>query len=405
MRQFSDRCFGLIQYRGADPGDVDHDGADGIPPGIPALMMIGQFDEFGKIGRDADGVENWEKDRDKLAAFRTKNDRHLGNILVEPGAGHFAWSDRNAEFLALFIPRAGRARIPADWPIDAKEPVKLLEIDPASGWLTDLTIKPAGKYPPAPYAEYQGDKQRTAWHFDRTLAEATVAYHTVIGRADQFIKWKDPHTVNAGARNFFDRIDWVGDGQTFVVHPAYAETYPKQSGGRGARWGKAGESVGHAAVPIRVKQVSGPIVVTGENSFRIRYNELAPATESTRVTFMAFSEGDERFRYTERVGMISHVEITDGQPQTITFPPIGDLRAGSEPVGLKATSDSALPVEYHVAYGPAKITDGKLVITDVPRRAIYPVTVEIVAYQFGRCVEPMVQTAAPISRSVRIFKE
>ena len=23
-----------------------------LPPGIPALMMIGQFDEFGKIGRD-----------------------------------------------------------------------------------------------------------------------------------------------------------------------------------------------------------------------------------------------------------------------------------------------------------------------------------------------------------------
>ena len=50
--QFRSRCFGLVQYRGADPGDVDHDGKESVGPGVPALMMIGQFDEFGKIGRD-----------------------------------------------------------------------------------------------------------------------------------------------------------------------------------------------------------------------------------------------------------------------------------------------------------------------------------------------------------------
>ena len=50
--------------------------------------------------------------------------------------------------------------------------------------------------------------------------------------------------------------------------------------------------------PIFVKQVSGPIVATRENSFRIRYDELAPATENARITFMAFSEGGERIHET-----------------------------------------------------------------------------------------------------------
>ncbi|QDU92297.1 hypothetical protein Pla8534_00420 [Lignipirellula cremea] len=401
-REFADRCFGLVQYRGADPGDVDHDGTEGIPPGIPALMMIGQFDEFGKIGRDENGIENWEKDRDKLALFRTKNQRNLGSILVEPGAGHFAWSDRNAEYLALFLPRAARARIPASWPMDARKPVALIPVDPASGWLTDLTIKTPGKFAPAPYSQYQGDKENAAWHFDKTMAEATVAYHQGIERQDQFITWNDPHKVSAGARNFFDRIAWIGDGQTFEVHPAYAKIYPQQSSGRGARWGKAGEAVGHAHVPIRIKQVSGPIIAVGNNTFRVRYNELAPAAESARVTFMAFSEGDDEYRYTERVGMISQLALTAGKPQTLTFPSIGNLQPDSPPVELKAAADSGLPVEYHIAFGPARIADGKLAIAELPGRTSYPIVIKVVAYQFGRGADPLVQAASPVEQSLEI---
>lgn len=401
-REYADRCFGLVQYRGADPGDVDHDGAEGIPPGIPALMMIGQFDEFGKIGRDADGVENWEKDRDKLAAFRAQNERNLANILIEPGAGHFAWSDRNAEFLVLYIPRAARARIRARWLANSKRPVALKSIDPQTGWLTDLTIQSPSKSVSAAYAEYQGDTSYAAWHFDKVLAEATVAYHAGIDRQDQFITWNDPHHVSAGARNFFDQIDWIGDGQTFEVHPAYAKTYPEPSGGRGARWGKAGQAVGHAATPIRVKAVSGPIVAIGENRFRVQFNELAPATENARITFMAFSNGDQQFRYTERVGMISQLALTTGKPQTITFPAIGDISANSAPVELRATSDSGRKVEYHVAYGPGKIVDGRLTLSDIPRRATFPIALKIVAYQFGSGVDPRVQTALPVEQTIQV---
>lgn len=401
-REYASRCFGLVQYRGADPGDVDHGGTEGIPPGIPALMMIGQFDEFGKIGRDDSGIENWEKDRDKLVAFRTQNEHNLGNILVEPGAGHFAWSDRNAEFLALFIPRAAQARIPENWPIDATEPVALKQIDPKSGWLTNLTIKSAGDFAPASYAEYKGDKNSAAWHVDKVLAEATVAYHAGINRKDQFVTWNDPHHVSAGARNFFDKVDWTGDGQTFEVHPAHATTYPTQSGGRGARWGKAGQLVGHAPVPIRIKQVSGPIVAVGKSQFRVRHNELAPAMENARVTFMAFSNGDEQYRYTERVGMISQLALTTGKPQTITFPPIGNLKPDSAPVELNATSDSGIPVEYHIAYGPGKIVDGKLAIVDIPHRAKFPMMLRIVAYQFGCGIQPHVQTAEPVEQTVQV---
>ncbi len=393
----SDRCFGLVQYRGGSPID---DGA--VPAGVPCLMMIGQFDEFGKIGRDANGVENWEKDRDKMAGYRAMGDGYLGNILVEPGAGHYAWSDRNAKFLALFIAKAAAARIPARWPIDTKQPPTLRAIDPATGWLTDMSIKPVGQHKPAKFNAYTGDGSKAAWHFDRELAEATVAYHASIDRSDQFIEWKDPYRVSAGARFFFTDVKWVGDGQTFEVQPAYSAIYPKQYSGRGSKWGDAGKPVGRSDAPIKIKRAGGPIVVAGERRFRVRFDELAPATESARVTFMAYSNGDQQYRYTERVGMIGKLSagFETGKAQTIAFPPVAAMKADVGPVTLLAKSDADLPVSYHIAFGPAKVVDGRLVLSDLPRRARYPLTIRVVAYQFGRGVEPKVQPATPVVRDV-----
>ena len=105
--EMAPRCFGLMLYRGGVPG-----GDQAVPPGIPVLMMIGQFDEFGGTMRDAVGRETWEGGRDAVAAFRTANERNLASLVVEPGAGHFAWSHRNARYLALFLRKSAQARIP-----------------------------------------------------------------------------------------------------------------------------------------------------------------------------------------------------------------------------------------------------------------------------------------------------
>lgn len=394
------RCFGLVQYRGGTPS------ADKpVPPGIPALMMLGQFDEFGGTMRDESGRETWEGGRDALIAFRTRNEGNLGSVVVEPGAGHFAWSGRNAEYLALFIRKAAQARIPSEQTGSKKKNVDLLEIDFLSGWLTDPTLGAASRSEPAPYEEYRGDKNKAAWHFDKEMAQATVAYHAdKFGKKDQFIKWNDPHWVDAGARFFFTQLTWVGDGQTLRVHPVYAKVYPSRHGGRGPRWPNAGKPVGHSTGPIRVRHVSGPVVATGPDTLRMKYDNLTPADERSRVTFLAYSTGDATYRYTEQVGMMPRGfrGLTKGTDQTITFPSIGKLKTNGGPIRLKASSDSGLPVEYYVAHGPATIVDGKLQVAELPVRATFPITVKVVAWQFGRGVEPLVKTAVPVEQTVRI---
>jgi hypothetical protein len=396
------RCFGLVQYRGGVPG-----GGEAVPPGVPALMMVGQFDEFGGTMRDETGRERaWEGARDALAAYRAADERNLAGLVVEPGAGHFAWSARNAAYLALWLGKAAAARIP-DWPVEAKEPVRCRDVDPRSGWLTDPAIRSAGEFAPAPHGEYKGDKARANWHFDKELAEAAVAYHAGgFGKKDQFIKWSDPYWVDAGARYFFTNLKWVGDGRTFEVHPVYADAYPSPHKSGGPRWVQGGQPVGHSAAPILVKQVSGPVVPTGPNTLRIQYDNLAPATEGSRVTFMAYSVGDGQYRYTEHVGMMPRgfAGLKGGKDQTIAFPPLSDLVTTSAPVELKATSDAGLPVEYYVACGPAEVEGGKLRIAEVPVRAAFPIAVKVVAWQFGRGLEPLVKTAAPVEQTIQVEK-
>ncbi len=396
------RCFGLVQYRGGIAGPNDP-----VPPGIPTLAMVGQFDEFGGRMRADDREDGpWEGARNGIAAYRAADRGHLASIAVEPGAGHFAWSDRNAAYLAMYIGKAAQARIPKSWPIDADEPIALKKVDPDAGWLTDLTIKAPGKAAPAPVTEYKGDKNYAAWHFDEAMARATIAYHRGITKKDQFIKWNDRYWVDAGTRFFFLGMNWVDDGRTFEVNPVYAEKYPGQYNGNGPRWPEAGQPVGHSDAPIKIKPVSGPIKAVGDRRFRMHFDELAPATESSRVTFMAYSEGDDDYRYTEHVGMMPRgfKGLTKGASQTITFPPIGNLKADTKPVELKATSSAKLPVEYHIGFGPAVIEAGKLRITQIPARANFPIAVKVVAYQFGSGVEPFVKTATPVEQVIAIQK-
>jgi hypothetical protein len=94
--------------------------------------------------------------------------------------------------------------------------------------------------------------------------------------------------------------------------------------------------------------------------------------------------------------------LTKGKDQMITFPTPDKIRVGDDPVMLHATSDSGLPVEYYIAYGPAIVSEGRLHAAELPVRAVYPIPVKVVAYQFGSGVEPLIKTAAPVERTVLI---
>ena len=387
-----ERCLALVQYRGGMPSAEKP-----IPAGIPSLAMNGQYDEFGKVMRDEGGRENWENYLDGLREFRGLGPDRLASLVVEPGAGHFAWSDRNAALLALFLRKAAAARLPAR----AGDPLRRL--DPEAGWLTGLSRGRGAWARPA--AGFDGDAAAMSWHVDEEMARAVVAYHGgLTGRRDQFLDWQDDYWVESGARVFFEDPEWVDGGDTLRVRPVFRDTVPGQYKGRGPVWAGAGDACANSGGPIRVKPVGGPLVAAGPHRLRLAHHALAPAGLKLRCTFVAYSADDGAFRYTERVGMLSKKfeGFQEGRGQRIEFPAPKDMRVGDPPQRLRAVSDADLPVRYYVAYGPAEVVDGALRLRDVPARGTFPVELKVVAYQWGRGVAPPIRTAEPQERVLRV---
>ncbi len=401
--KYAARCFGLVQYRGGGPWN-----GEAVPAGIPSLIMAGQFDDYGGVMRDpTTGRQGaWWGPREGLIKFRGEDESRVASMVVEPGAGHFPWSERNADYLAMFIQKAAAACIAPERPTDGAPPA-LKRVDYKTGWLTDMKIE-SPQFEPAAYADYKGDKGAANWHFDKEMADATVAYHNGINRKDQFVLWKDSYWVDAGTRYFFQDLKWVWDGATLEVHPVYAEKYPQQAeAGKGPKWPQSPAPVGHCDKAIEVRPISGPMVVGKQpQTVRMNFNNLAPATEAIAGTFLAFSRGNEEYRYTEQVGMLprGYKGLGNGKDNRITFGPIADQKADAAPIDLGATSSAGLPVEYYVAAGPAEIVDGKLKLMEIPTRAKFPIEVKVVAWQFGSGVDPKVKTAAPVTQTFKIEK-
>jgi hypothetical protein len=103
-----------------------------------------------------------------------------------------------------------------------------------------------------------------------------------------------------------------------------------------------------------------------------------------------------------------HIRIpypnNEGEEQHIAFPPLRNIKKGIKSVELKARTDSNLPVSFYIKEGPAKIEDGKLVLTKIPPRSRYPVKVTVVAWQYGQASGKKIQTATPVERNFYIEK-
>jgi hypothetical protein len=50
------------------------------------------------------------------------------------------------------------------------------------------------------------------------------------------------------------------------------------------------------------------------------------------------------------------------------------------------------------------LTDNTLKLTAIPPRAKFPVTVTVVAWQWGRSIPPLLKTAVPIERTFNVIK-
>jgi hypothetical protein len=393
-----DRCFGALSFKGGLPMPP-HDPAASVA-GVPLLVIKGQFEEFGPgpsgVLRDFEDRETaWKGMSRIILGLREKDERHLITYLVEPGGSHFAWSERLAPYAAEFIRQAAQQRIP-DGSANARQPVTCRPIDPAAGAMTGAELGRESQASLVP--DFAGDRRRAFWHLSLGLAKQADELHAALfARQPQFVTFADPRKGQPILVGHDLRLrlqpHWIGP-DTFRVAGTFLDKapdkYPAVSG-----------PIGHADGPVRFRVFAGTVEQTAADAFRVRLDGRG----KPRAEILAFHPGDATYRYAEQQGRVNlPARLDRGRPQTINFPRPADLQPSGPPVKLTATSDAGLEVRYYVHSGPAVVEGGTLRLAEVPRRAVYPLKIVVVAYQYGSAVEPLIQSAEPVPHEILVRK-
>lgn len=370
--------------------------------GVPLCYMVGQTTEWPQYRvpdpatKPGDRDFYWPVVRDGAIHLRSRDRSNLIAVVTEPGGGHFDWSEKQARFLALYIRKACQYRLPDPSPRNG--PVPLKHIDPESGWLTDTGGMDADEFDPAPYRQYKGDPSRAYWFFDEETARAAVAFDgDRKKRQRQMLTFVQGDTLLPVAKLGYALLKFAPeqDGKTFSVHGGFLPEMPGELIGSGA-------PLGHASGPIRFRVIDGPAVQTGDSTFRVQFNR---GNVGGPIWIQEEQMGDEHYRRCVQPGQIPIPgKLTVGIPQSIHFEDVPDQKVGTKELTLGATTDSGLPVDYYILSGPAVIEGAKLKFTQMPIRSKYPIKVTVVAYQWGRTIEPKYRSAEPITKTFNLTK-
>ncbi|MGN6178712.1 MAG: hypothetical protein ACTHNW_06005 [Mucilaginibacter sp.] len=366
---------------------------------IPVCYVVGQTTEWPQYrSRDVatqpgDRDFYWPVVRKTALALRTKSADNLIGVVTDPGGGHFDWTANMAKFVALYIRKACEYRLPKSGQ------AQLRRINKESGWLTGSGGMKKDEHPPALYNNFKGSAADGYWFFDKETAMAAVKFE-----GDRVARRKQmPTFIQDGKLLNVTRIGYAPlkfeshpDGVTFDVEGGFLSMVPNELIG-------AGEKLGHAPGPVKFKVVNGPAVQTGAKTFRLQFDRWGMGGQ---IFILESKAGNKVYRYAVQPGMINiPAKLTSGSTQSITFTQIDVVKAGTKSIQLNATSTSGLPVDYYVKAGPAYIDHNRLHFTKIPPKSKFPVKVSVVAYQWGRTIAPLYQSAEPIEQAFCIRKK
>lgn len=354
--------------------------------GVPGLMVEGEY-------------EWWEARVQPALNFRLRFSKSVISFFCDAGHGHFDVSDQLVDYLSIFIEKAVQYRLPKESLLD--QPVKLIPVKPENGWLKERWKKDQKpQFPAAPYSNYKGDKKDAFWYFDQEIAEITEKYYArVRGKKDQYLGLSQngqllPFNQKLHAR-IVGKFESEADGLTFHLKAEFTDTL------------RTVRSPVHSQGKPMVSRICGPVEKLNDTTFTVRFYRMGlnNPKRTGDIWLLASHPGDENYKSSvQQFNMRIPLQNPDGIDQQITFSPIPDVKNGTKTLPLVAAASSGMSVYFYVQEGPAEMKDGKLVFTKIPPRAKFPVKVTVVAWQYGRSVEPKVKSAEPVAKSFYITK-
>lgn len=384
-----ERTLAILSIHGDSPrthltgyGGKNPDWGDRTIEGIPGLIVMGEY-------------EWWEDRLFTSFDYRRQYPDAPLSLLADAGRGHFDHSDGLVRYLALFLKKAARYRLPKHMPLD--RPVQLVPIRAKDGWLADRWHRDElSQAEAAPYGIYKGDKNTAFWYFDKEMVEATERYYRKVrGKREQYIGFMQngkllPFNVKSHAR-IFGTFQPEADGLTFHLRAVYTDTLRSRL------------SDEHARGKISVSRICGPVKKMNDSTFTVRFYRMGlnNPKRTSDIWLLGMNDGDPIYKSSvQQINIRIPYRIKEGEVQKISFASLADVTKGVKTVSLHALTDSGLPVYYYIKEGPAEIKDSTIIFTSIPPRAKYPVKVTVVAWQYG--IAGKWQTAEPVERSFYI---
>ncbi|HJV77935.1 MAG TPA: hypothetical protein VJ602_06085 [Paludibacter sp.] len=354
--------------------------------GIPGLMVEGEY-------------EWWDARVEPGLNYKKANPKSCISFLCDAGRGHFDYSEQLVEYLGLFVEKAVKYRLPKTSPIG--QLVKLIPVDSEQGWLANRWHK--DRLPEAiaaPNKLYVGNRDSAFWYFDKEIAQKTEAiYARQRKKQKQYIGYSvGKELVSFQSKHFYGYVPEFkpdSDGVTFHLSVAFTDSL------RLKRTDK------HAKTKSGITRICGSVTKVNDSTFIVSFYRMGMnnTKRTADICLMAANDGDKTYKSAVQQ-LLLHIPYRNkqGLEQRITFDSIPNAKQWIKSVDLHATASSGMPVYYYVQEGPAELKNGKLVLTTIPPRAKFPVKVTVVAWQYGRSIEPKVQTAEPVSRTFYIEK-
>ncbi len=354
--------------------------------GIPGLMVEGEY-------------EWWEARVQPALNYKTAHPKSCISFLCDAGRGHFDFSEQLVEYLGLFIEKAVKYRLPKKSPMD--QPVKLIPVNPQNGWLVDRWHKDQlAEAIAAPNKLYVGNRDSAFWYFDKDIAKLTERiYARQRGKKEQYLGYvQNQELLEFNLKHFaryLGKFEPEADGLTFHISPAFTDSL------------HAKITNNHTATKIVISRICGPVEKVNDSTFTVRFSRMGlnNVRRTADMCLIMSNDGDANYKSAVQQ-MYLHIPYPnkEGKEQKISFDSIHNVSQSIRSVDLHATTSSGMPVYFYVQEGPAEIIEEKLLLTTIPPKAKFPVKVTVVGWQYGRSIEPKVQTAEPVTRSFYIQK-
>jgi hypothetical protein len=385
-----ERIAGIITLHAATMVNPPEKDPKATISGIPVMAVSGEYESW------ADSLEpidkHWRWLRGDLLDLRAKYKNAQVFEVVQPGAGHFNFDEHLAKLCVLFVKKIADYRL---YPKDSHS-TGLINIEEADGWLSDNDWR--SKIRPHTYRKYKHDSSLAFWYLDEELAKAVKDFPALYGgNKDQRVSFVQHNKTILPSWISDLAFEPLEDGMQIAFKGDFLKQTPFGVAG-------AGKALSNNHQPIHFSLIGGwggGGKQINDSVFQIQFDHFGWSKTTAQIMVMAYADGDKRYKYAEQAGQVKFPELNKkGQQQQIVFDAI--LPKGGDKIILQAKTNAGLPVSYFIQSGPAELIGSELHLTAIPPRAKFPISITVIAYQWGRTREPLIQSAAPVQRTFLI---